>query len=482
METQHQLPAPQPKHAQDLGAHPIVIVIASAIGCLWVTVLVVGVGESLGGWAAWWTFIVCGSLVALCVVSMAIQDRRKQGQLHKEDLKDREHHRKMIELAIHNDHSAEHITATSSFRAISKYMGPAGSLTIKDNVLGHSQLEAGAVSQPRLESIVDELTPNALEFAFGSNRETGDLVKNTLPKAIHLQAIGSTGFGKSRQATGILTQLVAKNDPAHLQLALLDCEGETSAPFWHLPHTQYVADEPKEAARILAALARELERRHISKQVFPVLLIFVEEFLTLRNRMPAALKDQALNDFTTLACGGRKRGVSLFTVGQTAYAEKSIRDAQNQFFSSMCFSAKPDMARAAGFRNTPLLNTLYAEKKQGQFLLESSAGDAILLAPHVPDKVSTLVESGSENGSMWQSLESSQKAGRNQVRNQSEDPLEARLEQVRQLLLSGVLNKGDIIQSVWGVKPGSSDKYRSAEEEYKVIMAQIAQKGRHHDE
>src|SRR2546427_9710386 len=104
METQHQLPAPQPKQAQDLGAHPVVIVISLAIGSLWVAVLVVGVGMRLGGWAAWWTFIACGSLVALCGASMAIQDRRKQGRLHKQDLADREHHRKMVELAIHNDH------------------------------------------------------------------------------------------------------------------------------------------------------------------------------------------------------------------------------------------------------------------------------------------------------------------------------------------------------------------------------------------
>ncbi len=307
----------------------------------------------------------------------------KVWQHHRHDIADRIHHRKMLEKAIDLGHSVEHNAVTRQLRTISPWTVPSSPITIRDNQFGQAQLTAGNAEQPRLETIIDELSPNALEFAFGSNRETGQIVKNTLPKAVHLQAIGSTGFGKSMQATGILTQLCTRNDPDHLQLALIDCEGETTAPFADLPHVRFAAEEPREAAKVLAALCKELERRHISKQDLPMILIFVEEFLTLRNRMPASLKNQALYDFTELACGGRKHGLSLFTIGQTAYAEKSIRDAQNQFFSSMCFSAKPDMARAAGFRNTALLNTLYSEKRKGQFLLEASSGDAILLAPHV---------------------------------------------------------------------------------------------------
>jgi len=80
---------------------------------------------------------------------------------------------------------------------------------------------------------------------------------------------------------------------------------------------------------------------------------------------------------------GRKRGIFLFSIGQTAYTEKAIRDAQLQFFSSMAFAIKSSAARSAGFTNTPLLNRLYAERRPGQFLLERPQGDALLLAPHV---------------------------------------------------------------------------------------------------
>ncbi len=219
METQHQLPAPQPSPSHDDGPNPLVLLTFLGIGITWVIVLVVGVGISHGGWAAWWVVIAVGALVMSTLVWVAILERRKQGRLHKQDLKDREHHRKMVELAIHNDHSAEYITATSSFRAISKYMGPAGSLTIKDNAFGQGQLPAGDVTQPRLETLIDELTPNTLSFPFGVSRETGELVTSSLQRAVHLNTIGDSGGGKSMGAMGILTALATTNDPEHLSLA-----------------------------------------------------------------------------------------------------------------------------------------------------------------------------------------------------------------------------------------------------------------------
>jgi hypothetical protein len=245
-----------------------------------------------------------------------------------------------------------------------------------------------AFQQPDLRTIVSELPYNALAFAFGADRESGELLQTTLPKAVHVQLIGASGQGKSRQSTSILTQLCAGNDSEHLTLALIDCEGETTAPFQTQPHVRYLASEPEQAARVLHSLVKELERRDKVHVLMPALLIFVEEFLNLRRIMPANIKDQALEDYTTLALRGRKRGLFLFSVGQTAYVERAIRDAQNQFQSSMCFAGKPTMARSAGFTNTPLLNQLWTEKRPGQFLLERPAGDSLVVAPFVD---STLV-------------------------------------------------------------------------------------------
>src|SRR5260370_22583047 len=241
IETQPQLPAPQPKQAYDDGPNPLVLLTFLGIGITWVAVLVVGVGISHGGWAAWWAIIAVGTLVALCGASIAILERRKQGQLHKEDLKDREHHRKMIETAIAADHSAEHITATSSFRAISKYMGPAGSLTIKDNAFGQGQLPAGDVTQPRLGTLIDELTPNTLSFPFGVSRETGELVTSSLQKAVHLNTIGDTGDGKSMVSRGMLTVLATKNDAEEYSLSFVDAGGASTMPVSKLPHMPSVA-------------------------------------------------------------------------------------------------------------------------------------------------------------------------------------------------------------------------------------------------
>ena len=193
------------------------------------------------------------------------------------------------------------------------------------------------------------MPPNKLAFTYGLNQDTGRLDFTTLPQAVHIQLLGASGQGKSRQSTSILTQLCAANDQDHLQLALIDCEGETTEPFQQLPNVRYVADTEDLAARVLHSLVKELAYRDHNRIIWPVMMIFVEEFLNLRRTMAAAIKDQALEDYTTLALRGRKRGMFLFSVGQTAYSEKSIRDAQNQFQSSMAFACKLPMARSAGF-------------------------------------------------------------------------------------------------------------------------------------
>jgi hypothetical protein len=417
----NQLPVPQ--RTNDEQQHHIIQLVLIGITCTWAIVFVIGIGLSHDPWAAWWFIVVLGVAAMIIRCAQATHEKYKDHQLHQQDIKDREHHHALAQMTISLDHSAEHITATSSFRAISKYMGPAGSITIKDNNLGQAQLTAASPEQPRLETIIEDLTENALEFAYGYDPKSGQIVKATLSKAVYIQLVGASDQGKSRQATSILTQLCARNDPHHLQLALIDHEGETSAPFQSLPHIRCIADEPKEAARIFRALVKELDRRDIGRIAMPVILMFCEEFLNLRRSMPVRYRDQALEDYRTLALRGRKRGMFLFSVGQTAYTEKSIRDAQAQFLSSMAFAVKPSAARSAGFTNTDLLNRLYSERKPGQFLLERPGGDALLLAPYVDTRTIhdlLAVESSPENDDIdevrkW--IESGQKVGSNESRN-----------------------------------------------------------------
>lgn len=340
-----------------------------------------------------------------------------------------------------------------------------------------------SVGQPALADLVEQLRPNRHEFYYGVERERGQLIKVALPQAVHIQLLGASGQGKSREAQSILAQLVATNDEQHLRLALIDCEAETTAPFHGLPHVSHLAEDEREAARTLSHLCDELHRRdsiaaHNKAQLalLPVILMFVEEFLNLRRVMPASIKDQALEDYTTLALRGRKRGMFLFAIGQTAYTEKAIRDAQMQFLSSMAFAIKPTAARSAGFTNTELLNKLYDDRRPGQFLLERPAGDGLLLAPYVDSDVLSGVLDGM--------LSSYQEEAACQPHDSSM-PLsmpaacasEATLGQFRELLAQGA-GKQDIIKAVWGVSPGGSSAYKRAQADYLKIMQQITDRAK----
>jgi hypothetical protein len=334
-------------------------------------------------------------------------------------------------------------------------------------------------TQPQLRTIVEELHKNAWELVFGSATETGQLLKTTLPQAVHIQLLGASGQGKSREAQSILAQLSAKNDAEHLRLAFIDCEGETTAPFHRLPHVSHLAEDEREAAKVLAALCQELYRRDnlaaTNKALLaalPVLLLFVEEFLNLRRTMREDLKEQALEDYTTLALRGRKRGMFLFAIGQTAYTEKAIRDAQLQFLSSMAFAIKPSAARSAGFTNTELLNKLYEEKRPGQFLLERPQGDDLVLAPYVDAAVVDSVLPGC-HPVVDLAPTSGLQADDNQVHNQIDTALQAKVDRVVELLSSGA-GKVDIIKDVWNVAPsGRSKAYEQAQAEYSAVMQQI---------
>ena len=257
-----------------------------------------------------------------------------------------------------------------------------------------------------LRSVVDELPYNQLAFAFGTVRTTGELLQTTLPDALHTQIAGSTEQGKSVESGGILTQLCVSNDSDHLQLALLDSEGETTIPFRGLPHMRHLADNPDQAAKTLRNLVKELNYRDTNRQPWPrqaAILIFIEEFLSLKRIMSPHLRGQALEDFTELAIRGRKRWMYLFVIGQTAYVDKETRDAQRQFQSILTFAMPPAAARAAGMTgNSDMLNKLWTQRQKGQFLLQGpvSQGDQFVLAPRANSEMihQILATSGSVPG------------------------------------------------------------------------------------
>lgn len=383
-------PLSAPRYQEEPHApNPVMGLVYIVIVITWVLIFIVGMALSLGGWAAWWSIIGLGICAAVILGVMQFNTHWKAHQLHTQELKNQEHHRAMTELAIQRDHSAEHISATSSFRAMSKYAHT--NLTIKDVTMGanneQKQIEPPHVEQPRLETIIEQLTDNALEVPFGLSRETGQLVTSKLTQAVHLSSVGDSGGGKSRGAQGILTALAAKNDTAHLQLAFIDAESETTLPFQHLPQVGYLAEDPRDAAQVLAELVRIKRQRDITKVTLPFILLFVEEFLVLKQRIPSSMQTQALDDFTELACTGRKRNLALYTIGQTGYSDKRIRDAQAQFQTLMGYPIHPRRAQSAGFLEYEKIKQLYQEKRHGQFVLEHKGDNAIILAPYVDAQI-----------------------------------------------------------------------------------------------
>lgn len=202
METR-QLPSPErQEHAQQ---HPYVVLTWIFIGIIWVLVLVVGIGILHGPWASWWAFIGLGGLAALVSGTLTFFEKHKEHQRHHQAIENEKHHRKMTELAILHDHSAEHITETSSFRAVSKYMGPAASTIIRDNQFGGPQLGAAALPGPmRLLDIMQRRAFAGIYLASGRGQRE---IECTLGGLLHAAHDAPTGQGKTNQWKSEIVQL-----------------------------------------------------------------------------------------------------------------------------------------------------------------------------------------------------------------------------------------------------------------------------------
>src|SRR5579875_910656 len=134
------------------------------------------------------------------------------------------------------------------------------------------------VQSPTQEWLIAALSSeeNRLIVSPGVRSSTGEVVKVSIVDVPHLKIIGSTGFGKSCLAGGILDQATQLNTPDVLQLALLDLEHKTSRLFENLPHVAdlrigsrmvtMVATNADEVAEHLGILKKELDRRAVHSE------------------------------------------------------------------------------------------------------------------------------------------------------------------------------------------------------------------------
>jgi hypothetical protein len=240
-----------------------------------------------------------------------------------------------------------------------------------------------------------------LQVCYGT-RDTGEPVIIDLQNSTHIEEAGVSGFGKSTLAKGILYQLTQRNTPEVLQLAFVDLEGETTAPFHSSPHVwQYVTRRNQHSApehrkaiitdvedveSLIEALYAEIHRRDLTKRKKPFILAFFEEFEELKDALADLPKEQQARiyrKFKTVLRRGRKRGVLAFVVVQNSYTIEEIKQAQRQFQIKMTGAQKPSTAQAGGYQNLDLLKRLWSEKRFGQFLIECSLGEYIIQIPEL---------------------------------------------------------------------------------------------------
>ena len=251
---------------------------------------------------------------------------------------------------------------------------------------------AAPIAQPKLRDVIDELRTNELEVAYGMDTTTGNLVKSTLPNDVHLQLVGSSGFGKSVLASSIMTQATMRNSPDVLRIALLDLEDKTSKPFQHLPHVMEIKDNNRviplialdadDVAAKLLLLVKLLNYRKERNMDRPLVLVYLEEFLALKLEVDDRTKDEMLRNLGILAMRGRKYGIFIMGLAQTGYMNPIERDAARQFRTKLACSMHPKAAQAAGFTNTPLLNEIYKDGRPGEFVIEKPGLSAKILATY----------------------------------------------------------------------------------------------------
>jgi hypothetical protein len=219
-------------------------------------------------------------------------------------------------------------------------------------------------------------------------------------------------------------------------------------------------------------------------------LLFLEEFVTLKNALKGKLRDQALEDFTRLSLQGRKFGMFMLCIGQTGYMDKDIRDAQRQFQSKIALGIHPKAAYAAGFTNTQLLNQNNTPRVKGRFVLEGTQGPALVMAPRIDydniprllgtsDQLQSTFIDASEPASAFDEDRDVRPFVKSDESIPSADlppPTDLRSRRVVERILQGDEHP-TIIKDEWNLKATSGAKYQEAKREFEQIIRDLAKRG-----
>jgi hypothetical protein len=345
-------------------------------------------------------------------------------------------------------------------------------------------------SSPSQDQLLGALVPNSLTVSPGIRNSNGQPVIVSITEIPHLKIIGSSGFGKSCLAAALLDQACQLNSPDKLQIALLDLEHKTSRLFEDRANiaeinlgtrrVTMVATDADEVAQHLGFLKRELSRRtKLSEDDLlkePVLLMYVEEMLSLQFEVEEELLQQMLADITILAIRGRKYGMFLLAVSQTDYSTQELRIAQKQFRFRAAAGIDTTAARAAGFMNTELIKNNFQHGKPGQFVVEYPSFSDLVLAPDYDVKKLVLARAAvirdRDTSPILRVVNDVRNPSEQTENKVNEHALQAKREQVMTLRDQN-WGKINIIEKVWNVKRGGSQGYIKACAEYDAIVGNL---------
>lgn len=175
------------------------------------------------------------------------------------------------------------------------------------------------------------------------------IVTADMASLVHVAVGGSSGWGKSVFLRWLCWQLIRSTDP--VQLALIDLEGATLAPFASSDRVLWpLADTEQDAVAVMAELAGELDRRKELYAGYPgidsmyayneVATEPLTPIVTIIDEATALLDNKRVEEhLRTLALRARKYGLWLILAGQDWKASSLDTAIRNQLGARMHFKA-----------------------------------------------------------------------------------------------------------------------------------------------
>ena len=271
-----------------------------------------------------------------------------------------------------------------------------------------------------LEEIIEHTETNGYELPIGRS-----LTKANAPAVYinileqHLKLIGASRKGKSSMAAFILDLLIHTHDRKHILIAMLDLEYKTSRLFEQAANiatlrvngdtTKLHAKTPEQCLEMSGYIVQLLNKRYeldeLAIDSLPVLIVYVEEFLDLKDHFKRQIdqatnkaeKDQATTDYNQLVSNiskiarrGLKVRIQLLLCAQVDYRDDDFREALLNMTAGFSFAVQPPAARASGFYNNALLTRNAINNQPGQAVLEHPDCKDLILAPEYDLKAKLL--------------------------------------------------------------------------------------------